>query len=135
MKPKKSADRDPQGNLFLVELVKIIDMAHPLVVLAGKIDWEALEASIGLHFCESNGAPAKPVRLMAGLQYLKHAFNLSDELTVERWTENPYWQHFCGMKYFEHEMPIHPTSMTRWRKLVGDTGIEQMLAETIQAGI
>lgn len=135
MKPKKSAERDPQGNLFLVELVKIIDMAHPLVVLAGKIDWEALETSIGLHFCESNGAPAKPVRLMAGLQYLKHAFNLSDELTVERWTENPYWQHFCGMKYFEHEMPIHPTSMTRWRKLVGDAGIEQMLAETIQVGI
>ncbi len=47
---------------------------------------------------------------MAGLHYLKRIFNLSDELTVERWTENPYWQYFCGMKYFEHEMPIHSTS-------------------------
>ncbi len=57
------------------------------------------------------------------------------ELTVERWTENPYWQHFCGMKYFEHEMPIHPTSMTRWRKKVGDAGMEKLLAETISVGL
>jgi Transposase domain (DUF772). len=135
MKPKKSPDLDPQGNLFHVELTKIIDMAHPLVVLAGKIDWTVFESGFDGQFCETNGAPAKPVRLMVGLHYLKHAFNLSDDLTVERWTENPYWQYFCGMKYFEHAMPIHPTSMTRWRKKVGDAGIERMLAETIQAGL
>ena len=135
MKPKKSAERDPQGSLFQVELVKIIDISHPLAVLAGKIDWNDFEVALGGHFCETNGAPAKPVRLMVGLQYLKHTFNLSDELTVERWTENPYWQYFCGMKYFEHAMPIHPTSMTRWRKLVGDAGMENMLAATILTGL
>ena len=135
MKPKKSAASDPQGSLFHVELVKILDMSHPLVLLAGQIDWVAFESALGSHFCENNGAPGKPVRLMVGLHYLKHAFNLSDELTVERWTENPYWQYFCGMKYFEHEMPIHPTSMTRWRKMVGDDGMEKMLAETIQTGL
>ncbi len=135
MKPKKSASDDPQGSLFQVELVKIIDMSHPLAILAGKIDWNVFENAFGAHFCEDNGAPGKPVRLMAGLHYLKHAFNLSDELTVERWTENPYWQYFCGMKYFEHEMPIHPTSMTRWRKKVGDAGMEKLLAETISVGL
>jgi hypothetical protein len=31
-----------------------------------------------------------------GLHYLKSAYNLSDELVVERWIENPYWQYFCG---------------------------------------
>lgn len=135
MKPKKSASRDPQGSLFHIELVKIIDLAHPLAVLAGKIDWEAFEDAFGAYFCEDNGAPGKPVRLMVGLHYLKHTFNLSDELVVERWTENPYWQHFCGMKYFEHDMPIHPTSMTRWRKKVGDVGMEKLLAETIRTGL
>lgn len=135
MKPRKSAESDPQGSLFRVELVKIIDMSHPLAVLAGKIDWAAFESAFDGSFCESNGAPAKPVRLMVGLHYLKHAFNLSDELSVERWTENPYWQYFCGMKYFEHDMPIHPTSMTRWRKKVADAGMEKMLAETIQTGL
>ena len=28
---------------------------------------------------------------MAGLLYLKHAYNLSDEATCERWLENCYW--------------------------------------------
>ena len=135
MKPKKSSAKDPQGSLFQVELVKIIDMSHPLVVLAGKIDWDSFEAVLDCHFSETDGAPAKPVRLMVGLHYLKHAFNFSDELTVERWTENPYWQHFCGMKYFEHTMPIHPSLMTRWRKMVGDGGMEKMLAETVRAGL
>ena len=33
---------------------------------------------------------------MAALIYLKHVFALSDEDTVQRWSENPYWQHFGG---------------------------------------
>ena len=43
MKSKKSASDDPQGSLFQVELVKIIDISHPLAVLAEKIDWSAFE--------------------------------------------------------------------------------------------
>jgi IS5 family transposase len=35
---------------------------------------------------------------MAGPHYLKHAYSLSDEKTVERWMENPYWQHFSGRR-------------------------------------
>jgi transposase, IS5 family len=45
---------------------------------------------------------------MIGLHYLKHAFNESDESVVARWIENPYWQYFCGYKYMQHELPIHP---------------------------
>ncbi len=43
MTPKKSASDDPQGSLFQVELVKIIDISHPLAVLAEKIDWSVLK--------------------------------------------------------------------------------------------
>ena len=49
--------------------------------------------------------------------------------------ENPYWQHFSGMKYFQHRLPIDASSMTRWRGRLGDAGAEQMLRETIAAGI
>jgi IS5 family transposase len=31
-------------------------------------------------------------------------------------------------------MPIDPSSMTRWRKRLGDAGAEQMLRSTIEAG-
>ncbi len=37
------------------------------------------------------GRPRLPIRLMAALLYLKHAFNLSDEELVERWAENVIW--------------------------------------------
>jgi IS5 family transposase len=72
---------------------------------------------------------------MVGLHYLKHAYDLSDEQTVLRWVENPYWQHFCGEKFFEHALPIDPSSMTRWRKLIGEKGAEQLLAESIATGL
>jgi IS5 family transposase len=72
---------------------------------------------------------------MVGLHYLKHLYQLSDEDVVQQWVENPYWQYLCGSKYFEHALPIHPTSMTRWRKKIEAAGAEQMLAETIAAGL
>jgi hypothetical protein len=32
-------------------------------------------------------------------------------------------------------MPIDPSSMTRWRKRLGEAGAEQMLRATIEAGM
>lgn len=39
------------------------------------------------------------------------------------------------MQYFEHEVPIHPSSMTRWQKRVGVAGAEQILKVIIKAGL
>jgi IS5 family transposase len=39
------------------------------------------------------------------------------------------------MKWFEHKMPIHPSSMSRWRKRTGDAGAEELLKQTIEAGL
>jgi IS5 family transposase len=80
------------------------------------------------------GQPPKPTRLMAGLLYLKHTFALSDEEVVARWVENAYWQYFCGETYFQHEPPIHPTSLTRYRQRLGQAGCEELLQLTIEAG-
>mgnify|MGYP001492475842 CR=1 FL=1 len=72
---------------------------------------------------------------MVALHYLKYTFNLSDEDVVEAWVENPYWQHFSGNQYFEHSKPIDPTSMTRFRNRIGEAGAEELLKETIAAGL
>jgi IS5 family transposase len=48
---------------------------------------------------------------MIGLHYLKHIFDLSDEATLAQLVENPYWRYFCGGKFFEHRLPIHPASI------------------------
>ncbi len=39
------------------------------------------------------------------------------------------------MKHFEHESPIDSSSMTRWRKRIGESGAEELLKETIEAGL
>jgi IS5 family transposase len=68
---------------------------------------------------------------MVGLHYLKYAFDESDESVVAKWVENPYWQYFCGYTHMQHECPIHPTSMTKWRQRVGAKRLEKLLEETI----
>jgi transposase, IS5 family len=70
---------------------------------------------------------------MVGLHYIKHLYNLSDDLVLAGFLENPYWQFFCGMEYFQHQLPCDPTSLVKWRKRVGAAGIEQLLKETLAA--
>ena len=135
MKPRKAAHKKRQNDLFRVELMKIIDLAHSLAKLARAIHWDRLDEVFGSPYCPDNGRPAISTRLMVALHYLKYTHNLSDEDVVAGWVENPYWQYLSGMKYFEHKMPINPSSMCRWRKRMGDAGAEQLLQETIEAGL
>lgn len=134
MKPKPMV-RTPQRELFRVELVSLVDLAHPLVKLGEKMNWQVFDEQLGQTFDGKTGAPGINTRLMVALHYLKYQYNLSDEAVVARWVENPYWQHFSGHQFFEHELPIDPSSMTRWRKRLGEAGAEAMLKETIQTGL
>lgn len=119
-------------DLFRSKLKQILDNKHSLFVLAQEIDWSVFETAFGPTYCEATGRPAKPIRLLVGLHYLKHAFNESDESVVERWVENPYWQFFCGFEYFQHQFPLDPTLLVKWRHRVGADKMEKLLAETIE---
>jgi IS5 family transposase len=120
-------------DLLPQELVNIINMRHELVRLAGLSDWSVFDPQFGSQFVSATGRPALPTRLVAGLLYLKHVYALSDEDVVERWVENPYYQHFCGERYFRHELPCDPSSLVRWRKRIGEEGVEWLLTQTIDA--
>ncbi len=85
-------------------------------------------------FPSATGRPATSPRLIAGLMYLQHTFHLSDEAVVARWVENPYYQHFTGETFFQHRPPIDPSSLVRWRKRIGEEGVEWLLSKTIEAG-
>ena len=54
---------------------------------------------------------------------------------MARWVENPYWQFFCGCQYMQHELPIDPSSLSRWRKRVGAERLEKLLEATIQTAL
>ena len=134
MRPK-SEPRHPQRELFQIDLEQLINPQHPLAVLAEKIDWKQFDLVLGNSYHPTQGAPGTPTRLMVALHFLKYQTDLSDEDVVAAWVENPYWQRFSGMRYFQHAVPIAPSSMTRWRKRLGEAGAEQMLRETIEAGM
>lgn len=118
------------GDLFRERLDAIIDMRHPLVRLGALMPWADFDESFG-KFYKPLGRPAKPTRLMVGLHYLKHSYDLSDEETVDRWVENPYWQVFCGFEFFQHDLPIDPSLMTRWRGRVGPEAMEEVLKASV----
>jgi len=121
--------------MFRVELEHLVDQQHPLVRLGQKINWSIFDESLGASYHPTQGAPGINTRLMVSLHYLKYQHDLSDAAVVEVWVENPYWQHFSGEQFFQHEMPIDASSMTRWRKRLGASGAEQLLRETIETGI
>ena len=131
----KEADFKREHELFRLELTNMVDHRHALVKLTHQIDWPGFVTAFGPLYTEGKGRPGVPIRLMVGLHYLKHAFNLSDEEVVARWIENPYWQYFCGEQYFNHHLPIDPSQMTRFRKRIGAEGCETMLKLTIHAGL
>ena len=110
-----------------------LKMSHPLIRLSNLMNWEQIERSLGAHFASKLGRPALRPRLVAGLLYLQHANDASDEAVVATWLENPYWQYFCGETYLQTELPIDPSSLSRWRKRVGEEGVELLLAVTIEA--
>ncbi len=123
-----------QDDLLRPRLVDMIDLRHELVKLTSLIDWEVFEREWAGFFPSATGRPAIPPRLVAGLLYLQHAYRLSDEAIVARWVENTYYQHFTGETFFQHRLPIDPSSLTRWRKRIGEEGVEWLLTQTIKAG-
>ncbi|GHE00870.1 IS5 family transposase [Allgaiera indica] len=125
---------EEQDDLLRPRLVDMIDMRHELAKLAELIDWEFFESEWAGFFPSSKGRPATSPRLVAGLMYLQHAYRLSDEAVVARWVENPYFQHFTGETFFQHRPPIDPSSLVRWRKRIGEDGVEWLLTKTIEAG-
>jgi IS5 family transposase len=135
MRPNPSPDKAGQLELYKVELNRIVKKEHALVRLSHKIDWERFERRFEVCYSPDTGRPGIATRLLVGLHYLKYSYGLSDEAVLAGWLENPYWQYFCGGRFFEHTLPLEVSTMSRWRKKVGESGSEELLAETIRSGV
>ena len=148
-------------DFFRSRLDQMIDLRHPLAVLATRLPWASIEAAVAPKLAHQAkpakrlvgedlagafdgefgggispaGRPRLPVRLMASLLYLKNSFNLSDEELVERWAENVQWQFFSGMDYYEPRLPCDATQIGRFRRLLGEDGLEQLFKATIECAV
>jgi IS5 family transposase len=139
----------------------MVDMRHPLVVLAARLPWARIEQALAPKFerqmrpstqevvddllgehamdfgggVSNAGRPRLSIRLMASLLYLKNSFNLSDEELVQRWSENVVWQFFSGLEYYEPRLPCDATQIGRFRRAIGEEGLEQLLKATIETAV
>ena len=113
-------------------LSDMLNQSHPLYKLADKIDWAKFDTAFAPLYCQNNGHPAKPIRLMCGLLILKHLRNLSDESLVEQWSENAYYQYFCGMPEFVPGAPCASSELVHFRNRIGEKGIELIFQESIR---
>lgn len=92
----------------------MLDQKHPLYVLSNLIHWETFEKEFKKHYCQNNGSMTKPIRRMVGLIILKHIRNVSDESVVEQFSENAYYQYFCGEQMFTNRPPCVPTELVQF---------------------
>ena len=148
-------------DFFRARIDAMINLNDPLAVLAGRLPWDRIETAVAAKFerqeragqvleghdmfgptltvagvgISNAGRPKLPIRLMASLVYLKHSFNLSDEELVVRWGENVLWQFFSGMDYYEHRLPCDATQIGRFRRDLGEDGMELLLKATIDTAL
>ena len=149
------------SDFFRSRIDAMINLGDPLAVLAKRMPWGLIEATLAAKFEREDragqsvdgadlfgptaqvvgagvgigGRPKLPIRLMASLVYLKNCFNLSDEEVCARWSENILWQHFSGMEYYEHRLPCDATQIGRFRRVLGEDGLEQLLKATIDMAV
>jgi hypothetical protein len=121
-KPPRQSDM----NLFEPHLRQIVNPEHPLVVFADIFPWSNPETEYSELYSDK-GAPAKPVRLMAGLLILKQLFNGSDEGIVTELSRDPYFQYLCGGSVMTGKAPCSPGDLSRFRKRIGQERIRRLL--------
>lgn len=119
-----------QGNFLFADLIDQLNPKHPLLRLSEHIDWSVFDEAFSPLYSYL-GKPSKHIRLMVGLSILKHMENLSDEVLVQRWVQNPYYQAFTGEVEFQWQLPCDPSSLTNFRKRIGSRGHEKILAVSI----
>jgi IS5 family transposase len=148
-------------DFFRSRIDAMINLSDPLAVLAKRLPWELIEAAVAAKFERQNragqtldgadlfgatavvvgggistaGRPRLSIRLMVSLVYLKNSFNLSDEELCARWSENILWQFFSGQEYYEHRLPCDATQIGRFRRALGEDGLEQLLKATIDTAV
>ena len=121
-----------QLDLFRARLDQILDMKHPLVMLAQRIDWAHMAKVFGAVYTNGPGQPPLPTRLMVGLTLIKYTDNLADEVLTERWVRDPYYQYLCGEEFFQHRATFDRSSLTRWRQRMGEERLGTLLQESLR---
>ena len=114
-------------------VVPKLDDNHELVKISKAIDWPALSDKLAQFYCPDNGRPAKPSRAKVGLLILKHLYRLSDDDLVDLIKRDLYAQYLCDVSFGEAIKFIHSTTLVKFRKKIGLSGIKLIEEEVLNS--
>ena len=120
MRPKKH-ETTREDDLFRARLDQIINLKHELVQpLAGRIDWAWLDGEIAPLYSDK-GRPGIESRFAGSACCCSsRSTGCPTRGVCERWVHDPYFQHFTGYEFFQHEFPHERSDLSHWRKRLGD---------------
>ena len=114
-------------------VVPKLDENHELVKISKTINWLTLSDKLAQFYCPDNGRPAKPSRAKVGLLILKHLYHLSDDDLVDLIKRDLYAQYLCDVSFSEAVKFIHPTTLVKFRKKIGLSGIKLIEEEVLNS--
>jgi IS5 family transposase len=148
-------------NAFFNRLHDFIDLRHPLAILYQRVDWHKLHSQLapliarkpslqkivetnglfGLqefappHNPRNAGRPRIPLQTLIALLYLKHTYGLSDDEVITAWQRDVYFQYLSGIEIFQINPPCDKAQLSRFRKNIGEEGVEMLLSATIETAV
>jgi len=121
--------RTEEGQLHIFDITMEdtfkLDPNNRWVKRSQSIPWAMAEGKYS-HMFKKNGRPAKQIRMALGALLIKEFLQCSDVETVENIKENPYLQHFIGLKNFTNEAPFDPSLMVWFRKRLSKSFMDQI---------
>jgi IS5 family transposase len=96
----------------------MVDMSHPLAVLASRLPWLQTEAALPPACAHKD----RKGRAVEGADMFGPT--LSVAAVVERCSENVAWQFCSGMEYYSPKLPCDPAQISRFSKILGEAGVE-----------
>lgn len=118
--------------LFVIVYNIVLSEVHEIVQAEKAIDWDDLVLKLSAFYAPGEGRPSVPLRRLAGLLILKYWYNLSDEDVIKEFSENTYYQYFCGeTEYSALKIPCDTSTLSRFRTRIGEKGAELILAASV----
>ena len=125
---------EDQIHLFDITLEDTfkLDPNNRWVKRAKIVPWKMAEEKYS-HMFRKNGRPAKQIRMALGALLIKEYEKCSDVDVVQNIMENPYMQHFVGLKKFTNEAPFDPSLMVWFRKRLSKKFMDEINEEICKA--
>ena len=96
-----------------------VDVNDEWVVVAGRVDWSAVEERYMEFFPSRRGRPALGARMALGALVIQLRMGLSDRKLIKEIGRNPYCQYFIGMAACQTRCPFRHGVLPELRKRFG----------------